>query len=377
MKLTCLSEKFKQAIVYAERVAARSTTLPILKNVLLRAKDNKLFVEATNLEIGLSIVMNAKVDKEGECTIPSKILSSFVSHGIIDGNVSMELTENGIIFESGTDRTVIKSMDTESFPLLPKKTETKTITMNPKLLKKALEQTVFSASVSETRPELTGIFVSFDADQVRFAATDSFRLAESIIKFTEKPEDYDYYHQTIKSIIIPKNTIHELLRIMTSAITITVQENQIFFESEGLLLISRLIEGTYPDYEQIMPQNPVTDLVLEKKDFLHAVKTSSIFSSEKTSEIVLEIIDKKGVVSAMSTEYGSHLTDLHKANIVGTDQRIVFNPRFIMDGISQIDNDVVKISLTNEQAPILISAIEVSSDIDTLFRYIVMPVRST
>ncbi len=377
MKLTCLSEKFKQAITYAERVAARSTTLPILKNILLRVKDNKLFIEATNLEIGLSIVMNAKVEKEGECTVPSKILSNFVSHGIIDGNVSMELTEHGIIFESGTDRTVIKSMDTESFPILPKKNETKNITVNPTLLKKAFEETVFSASVSETRPELTGIFISFDESQMRFAATDSFRLAESIIKFTDRPPDYDYYYHTIKSIIIPKNTIHELLRIMDEAITITVQENQIFFESNGLLLISRLIEGTYPDYEQIMPQNPVTDIKLKKDDFLHAVKTSSIFSNEKTSEIVLEIIDKKGVVSAMSTEYGSHLTELHNASITGIDQKIVFNPRFILDGITQINDEEIIISLTNEQSPILISSTKTAEEFEPSFRYIVMPVRST
>lgn len=377
MKLTCLSEKFKQAIIYAERIAARSTTLPILKNILLRAQDNKLSIEATNLEIGLSVVMNAKVEKDGACTVPSKILSSFVSHGIIGGNISMELTENGIIFESGTDRTVIKSMDTESFPILPKKEDTKKLILNPELLKKALENTVFSASASETRPELTGVFISFDETQMRFAATDSFRLAESIIEFTEKPQDYDYYHEIIKSIIIPKNTIHELLRIMDGTVTITVQENQIFFESDGLLLISRLIEGTYPDYEQIMPQNSQTKIIIEKETFLHAVKTSSIFSGEKTSEIVFEIIDKKGVVSAISAEYGSHLTELCNAEITGIDQKIVFNPRFIMDGISQINNDKVEISLTNEQSPILISSVGKTQEFEPFFRYIVMPVRST
>lgn len=377
MKLTCLSEKFKQAINYAERIAARSTTLPILKNILLRVKDNKLFIEATNLEIGLSIAMNAKVETEGSCTIPAKILNSFTSNGIIDSNVTMELMNNNIIFESGTDRTNIKAMDSESFPLLPKITDAKSIVVNSVMLKKALEETVFAASISETRPELTGIFISFDETKIRFVATDSFRLAESIIEFEEQPKNYDHYSQDINSIIVPRNTIHELLRIMEGVITITVQDNQIFFESDGILLISRLIEGTYPDYEQIMPKNSLTTITLKKDDFLHAVKTSSIFSNEKTSEITLEIIDNKGVISAMSAEYGSHLTELNNAKITGNDQKIVFNPRFAMDGIAQIKDEQIKISLINEQSPILISQDDEKTGLETIFRYIVMPVRST
>lgn len=385
MKLTCTQENFKKAIFNSERLVSKQNTLPILNNILFEASKNKLYLSATNLEIGVITQIGAKVEKEGKITIPAKLISNFTNN-LPDGEaIEIESSEQGLKIKNGFSRAIIKGLPAADFPLIPQKNTGFHLRINNKRLKNIINRVSVAVALNEARQELTGINVILGEKELFFAATDSFRLAESRLDISGQKEDKGAYLSLVsrkESIIIPAATLVELARIIPDdqegEVKMAIEENQIFFECGGTTLVSRLINGKYPDYKHIMPKEFQTRCVAAKNGFQTTVKMASIFSSGKAGEISLELnpVKKKITVSGRSVEVGENTSEL-KADLTGPGQKITFNARYILDGINSINTSRVAILVNNESAPAALKEIdEKTGEVLNDHIYIVMPIKS-
>jgi len=385
MKIICTKENFKKAIYKTERVVARQNTLPILNNILFEAEKGFLRLSATNLEIGVNVKIGAKVEKEGKITIPAKLIGNFSTNLTNGENISMEMMESGLKIKCGSIKASIKGMSASEFPLIPKKNSEYVLNINGGELKNILLKGMISVAINEARQELTGINLILSQNELLFASTDSFRLTESKLKIDEKDFNKDALEAFLgkrDNIIIPSATIVELMRIISNEedvdIKITIEEGQIFFETEDTMLVSRLINGKYPEYKHIMPKEYKTRIVLDKNIFQNAIKMASVFASGKSNEISIKIDAeaKKIFVSAKSAETGENSTEL-KFDIVGPSQEVIFNSRYLLDGINSIATSKVALLLNSESTPAALKEInEQTGEVLPDFTYIVMPIKN-
>lgn len=385
MKLVCTQENFKRAIYNTERVVSRQNTLPILNNILFEAKKGVLKLSATNLEIGVQIKIGAKVEKEGKTTIPAKMIGNFSNNLPFGENVLMEMVDQGIKIKSGSVKAVIKGLSANEFPLIPQKSHEYLLNIKASDLKDILSKEMVSVAQNEARQELTGINLVFGQKELFFASTDSFRLSESCLKIDKdnmNKEVFEAYLSKKDNIIIPSSTISEIIRIIPneseSNIKITIEDGQIFFEIDETLVVSRLINGKYPEYKHIMPKNYKTQVVLEKNVFQNAVKMASVFSSGKSSEISVKIDAgaKKIFIGAKSAEVGENSTEL-KFDVSGPSQEATFNSKYLLDGINSIATSKVALLLNSESTPAaLCETDEQTGEVLHDFTYIVMPIKN-
>ncbi len=385
MKLICTQENFKKAIYNCERAVAKRNTLPILNNILFETEKGGLKLSATNLEIGISSQIGAKIEKEGKITVPARLISG-LSNNLLNGdNLIIESDGDVLKIENKTNKTVIKGISAGDFPLIPFRKGDYLLELDGIEFKKAITKVLVAVAVNEARQELTGINIKLKAEGLFFAATDSFRLAEYEIKLKEKDINKEVYLPFIEkneSIIIPANTLIEFNRMIAEEdnfrVKIAVEDGQIFFEMDGIRLVSRLIEGKYPQYEYIMPKEYKTRIVGEKKFFQHAFKTAGLFSSGGSNEITLKIDAeaKAAFVYASGAETGENSTEL-KFDITGESQEVVFNVKYLLDGINIAATEQVAILLNSESTPVAIQEIdEKSGEVLNNFVYIAMPIKN-
>ena len=382
MKLICTQNNFKKAIFNTERVIGKQNTLPILKNIMLKTEKGQLKFSATNLEIGIIAKIGAKIERKGEITIPARLLSDFVNNLPSEEKVLLETKNQTLIITSGNYNARINGLDAADFPIIPKLKSSYLVSLMAQKFKEAISKILFCVAINENRPEFSGVNVDFLEDKIILAATDSFRLAEINLKFSDN-EIGDNYRDFItkkNTAIVPYNTFSEIARAInteTKKVDIAVEENQIFFEIDGVQVVSRLINGKYPDYKQIVPQKFSTRAVLAREDFLRAVKISNVFADSKSGEINLKIDSKKSglIIQAQSHESGENKAKL-KADIVGPSQEIVLNSRYIIDGASVISSFNIAILVNNESSPVGIKSINnKSGEILEDYIYIVMPIK--
>lgn len=385
MKLICTQENFKRAIFNSERIVSKQTTLPILNNILFEADKSGLKMMATNLEMGVIVKIGAKVEKEGQITIPAKLISNFVNNLPAGENIEIESAEQGLKIKSGSSKAIIKGLPAAEFPLIPKKTADFQLSIKGGELKTIINAVATAVAFAETRQELTGINILLGEKELFFAATDSFRLTEYRLPITNENVDKKAYQTLISkkdSVLVPANTMMELSRIILdeeeSNVKITIEESQVFFEINGTSIVSRLINGKYPDYKHIMPKDFQTRVVGEKNKIQGAVKMASIFASGKTSEIRLKINgDKKQMlIEGRSVETGENTSDL-KLDIAGPDQEIILNARYFLDGIASIKTSQVAIFVNNGATPVALRGInEKTGEVLNDYIYIVMPIKN-
>ncbi|MDP1833843.1 MAG: DNA polymerase III subunit beta [Candidatus Moranbacteria bacterium] len=384
MKLTCTQENFKKAVFNSERMVSRQNTLPILNNILFETENGGLKLSATNLEIGVSVQIGAKIEEEGKITIPAKLISNFVNNLPAGENISLEVIDQSLKIKSGSSKAVIKGLSAEDFPLIPKK-QTDFILNIPSLkLKNIISKVITCVAFNETRQELTGVNLVLKEKEILFAATDSFRLVESSLKLEEVNVSsvYKEFLEKKNTFIIPANTFVELARIISSDIEsdikIVFEEGQVFFEIDGTDVVSRLINGKYPDYKHIVPVEFKTRIVGEKNIFQGALKMSSVFSSGKTNEVVLKIDaeENKLLIEARSVEVGENSSEL-TVDIVGSSQEVVFNSKYLLDGINTVMTSKVAILMNNASSPVAIKEIdEKTGEVLEGYVYIVMPIKN-
>ena len=365
MKLETIRDRLVEAIQKAEKVTSKNATLPVLKCVLLEAKDSSLLVRSTNLDIGLEIKIPVKVQEEGSTAIPGNILSSFISQLNNEKSITLESKEGTLSVNSSKNSTTIKSFNTEDYPTIPKVDEdtSKSFKISATSLVSGLKAVWYSSATSTIKPELSSVrMYPLDGNLV-FVATDGFRLAEKKIQAKSLPE---FVH-----VLIPVRNAAEIIRIFDGVdeeITVYIDDNQIAIVSEYIYLVSRTIEGNFPDYKAIIPKEFVTEAVILKQDLSNALKISTIFSDSFFHiKFLVNPNDKKLQITTKNNEVGESSTSI-SATLSGQDIDINFNYRYINDAMVSLNSDSLEFNFSGSNKPLVVRPVG-----DSSFTYLVMP----
>lgn len=379
MKIFSLQENLKQGLFVVSHIAGKNINLPILNNVLIKAIDGNIKMLATNLEIGIVTTVRGKVEECGSFTIDSKIISECVNL-LPNKKVGIELKDNNLLVDSDNYQVKIKGQSAEEFPLIPEVDKKNCYSAQIDEFKKAVSQVMFAVSLSGSKPEMSGVAFSFDNNNLTLAATDSYRLAEKKIKI--KSNNNEENNNEERKIIVPAKTLQELIRILSGVqvdlsdeadkeIKFYVSDNQILFTYGSTELVSRLIEGQYPDYQQIIPVMNKTQAVIDRAELIRATKLASLFSKTDINDINLDFPKEKNqlVISAVSGQTGENVTNL-EARVSGEDNGIVVNCRYLLDGLNNIEGEMAKIEIIDNNTPCVIR-----SEKDADYVYIIMPIK--
>jgi len=366
MRIICLQENIKTALINLERVASRNQNTPILNNVLFQTNENNITLFTTDLEIGLDIQIPCKVEKKGEAVAPIRLISQFIQN-LPNIKITIEVKGKLIIIESDNIKTTIPTTNKNDFPLIPKLKSDEIIHISPFILKTSLLQVLNSVSTSYSIPEISGILFSLKNDMLTIVSTDSFRLSEKTIY---KKDNYE--SKKPHTFILPQKTAQELVHIIdqTEPIIISIEQNQISFKLENGTFISRLISGTYPNYEPIIPQKTKTKFILQKEEFISKIKLASVFSS-KLNNVYFSVNQKKNTIEIKSAdETKGEFSTIFSANISGESVEAAFNYRYILDGLSNISDEEVICELNGPSSAAIFSSKEGG------YRYVVMPIKT-
>ncbi len=377
MKITCTQENLARALSYLERVVGKQSTLPILSNYLLETEKGRLKISATNLEIGVVVSIGAKIEKEGKIAIPAKILSNFV-YNLPAGDI-LELEEEGqhLKLVSTTYQIRIKGMDGKDFPIIPQYKKEYQYILSAQEIKNALTRLLFCVSLNEARLELTGVCLTLSEASISLAATDSFRLAEEKITI----QGYRGNKDEISLFILSSGVLQELLRVISTEsekIQMALEENQVFFEVDGVEITSRIINGKYPDYQQIIPKEFATQVVFEKNLLQRAMKIAGSLASYTSGEIamVFDSEEKTCTFLSRSQEIGENKTVLPVDFIKGSEPlTIIFNPRYILDGINALSGEKVLFCANNAASPVALRMLDEKGVVQEKYLHLIMPIR--
>ena len=377
MRLTCLQENLNQGLSVVGRAVAARTTLPITNNVLLAADQSQLKLAATNLEMAISCRVGAKVEEEGAITVPARLLTEFIN-SLPSDKVDIRLLPQTKTLELKCARfeARISGVDAKDFPPIPKVEQGIATKVEVEALRQGITQVVFAAATEESRPVLTGVDAEFDGDLVTLAAADGFRLAVYKLPLAKKVS------QKTK-VIIPSRTLAELSRLITDqeeAVDITVdpEKSQALFrlkdKTRRIELVSQMVQGSFPNYSQLIPQSYNTRAVVDVGAFLRATKTASIFARDGSGIVRLvmvpgsELTPGKMTVSARSEEVGDDVGEID-AIIEGEEAKIAFNGRYLVDVLSVLDEKgQVALETTNPSSPGVLRPVGVDNYI-----HVVMP----
>lgn len=365
MKFTCTQENLAHGLTSISRVAGKNAALPILNNVLIKAAAGVVRLSTTNLELGLTATIRAKIEKEGSYTVQSRVLHEFV--GLLGNEkVTLELTDQGLLVTSGHTKTTLKGLPADEFPVLPTIQSTVSIEVEGKTLHRLLEGVVFSVANDESRPEISGVLIQCVGNKIVVTATDSYRLAERRAKLTAAVSKE-------VSVILPARTADELLRAIpeNATISLAINENQIFCQTPDLEIISRTIEGHYPDYQQIIPTTSSSNATIPKEELINNIRAASLFCKPGINDITLSLdpVTKTLALAAANTSVGEHQSQL-TGEVEGQALTIVFNYRYLLEGVQSLEGNSVRLELQDAQAPGVLRPTTKAEDL-----YLLMPIR--
>lgn len=362
MKFLCLKENLEKALVLAERFTGKNVTLPILGNVLLETEENMLFVTATNLEYAVRVKVPGKVSQGGRVSVPAKIISSLVQ-SIKSEKIDLEEKQGNLLVRTDTRDARINGVPAEDFPLLPKIKKTAGFNLDFFSLASGLAKVLPAVSMSEFKQELNGVLFKISGSNLHLVATDTFRLAEAILELGEKPQESGI------SFILPQRIAQELTRLaVKDGISLSFGDNQMLFETENIKIISRLIEGNFPEYSGIIPKNFEITGFIDKNELAEAIRASSIFVS-KLQEVKIGLSDRVLEIVSANPEVGEYKNKL-AVQASGKGVNLSFNFRYLLDGLNSLDEEEIFLGLNSENAPTLIR----NKD-DGSFKYVLMPIR--
>ena len=372
VKVSCLQENLAKGLSIVGRAVATRSTLPVLSNVMLATDGARLKLSATNLEIGIVCWIGAKVEEDSSITVPARLLTDFVN-SLPPERIDMELTvrTQTLNLKCARFEANIKGIDAQEFPLIPTAGEDSRISLDPSMLRQMIDQVVFAAATDESRPILTGVLAKFQGEQLTLAAADGFRLSVRTAHLSEPVSEP-------VTVIVPARALAELARIGVEQeqpieITITPARNQALFHMANVDLVSQLIEGNFPDYNQIIPKSYSTRTVVSTSDFLKATKTANIFARDAANIIRLEIVPGgelapgRVTLTATSAEVGDNVGEFD-AVIEGEEMEIAFNAKYLIDILSVVDAAQVALETTTSSSPGVIKPIG-SED----FTHVIMP----
>ena len=376
MKFIILKKNLKNGLRAIERISGENAALPILKNFLIESIDNKIKLSATNLELAVTSFISGKIIENGSLTIPLNIFNSIINN-IQNEKINLEADNNKLLIKTDNYQATIQGIKKEEFPIIPKIENIKTYLEIPGLILKDSLLSVVDSLGSETKPELNGVLFDFQTTVLKLAATDSFRLSEKTIFNTQFESNFDKNFK----IIIPNKTIQEIIKelqinesVEMEKVFIYLDPNQIFLKNESVEIISRLINGDFPDYSQIIPKETEVELILNREELISAVKLTGIFT-DRLSEIKIFIKDNGKNIEVSSVNQGlgenKYLIPAKVKGSIKSSFEVSFNWRYLLDGIKNIKSEEILLGLNNSNKPCLIK----SPDDISLF-YILMPIKS-
>jgi len=365
MKIVVLKEEVLASLGLVERGIGGTTHLPILKNVLIEAKDKNIRLVATNLEIAVQARFSGKVTEPGSVTVPLGVFTSLIQ-ALSEERITLEAVETTLHITTDQYEGHLSGNPVDEFPIIPQKSgDVKGIVFQGDVLRDAMQQVVFAAQSSDISPELSTVLFDFSLDTMRFVATDSFRLAER----TLDKNRFDTKLDAPFSVLVPLKTAQEIIRIVRDGETVSmfVEEHQISFETDRWTCVSRLVDATFPDYQQIIPNSFVSELTLNRQELMNAVKVSSILSN-KNNEVsfTLSPDHKTLLVTSMNEALGTNTARIG-VEIKGAFDKIVFNWRQVSEGLKAIKTESVFFGV-NEEKPGLMKGVN-----DATYRYLIAP----
>jgi DNA polymerase-3 subunit beta len=374
MKIEVLKDNLKNSLGIVEKIVGKNLTLPILDNVLINTEDNFLSLSSTNLETAIKIWILAKIIKKGKVVVPAKFLSSFVA-SLPNEKILLEEKNQGLYVECKNYKNNIQGFNPEEFPLIPEFKNTEYLEIDNKKFCQALSQVVDIASLSQSRPEISGIYFSFSKNLVKIVATDSFRLAEKNI-LLDTPVKKEIFF------ILPQKPAKEIINILENKdgkTRIYILPNQVMFEfpmkefsHPEVQVTSRLIEGEYPNYQEIIPNKFKTKIIIKRDEFLDQIRTSSLFSG-KLNEIKFKVENEKKEIQifAQDPDIGQSQSNV-PAKIEGDSMEISFNHKFLTDGLLRIKSSEVSFEISKEEGACVLKPVGEAN-----YTYVVMPIKST
>jgi DNA polymerase-3 subunit beta len=372
MKLSCLQENLNRGLSIVGRAVATRSTLPITQNILLSAEQSRLKLAATNLEMAITCWIGAKVKQKGDITVPARLLSDFVN-SLPNDLIEVNIPANSRILElkSGHFQAHIHGIDAADFPPIPQINDGITTTIEAASLREGIAQVAFAAATEESRPVLTGVNIEFDGEQLNLAAADGFRLAVHKTTLSSPVKEKT-------TVIIPARTLNELNRLIGEQeepveITVNEKKSQVLFRLKDAEIVSQLIQGSFPNYSQVIPQSYTTRAVVDINEFLRVTKMASIFARDASGIVRLvitpgtELAPGKITVSAQAEEVGDNVGEVD-ALTDGEEAKIAFNVRYLSDVLSVLSQAQVALELTTPSSPGTIRPIGVDN-----YVHVVMP----
>lgn len=379
MKAICTYENLKSALHATEFATSKSATLSILNNILIETDGGQLSFSATNLEIGIVKKIQAKVDAPGKIVVSASLLGNFLT--ALRGNDHVNISVDGRILtlQSGAHKAKINGFDVDDFPIIPQSATQEHMQLSLEQLKNCISKVLHFTSKTETRLELTGVFMSFGDEEICSVATDSFRLGEVCIAAKQLVQNTQKYQEITaqnKQIILPQQLCAYINKLSddNEVVQCSIEENHLFLSTGDLYVTARLIDGSYPDYKQIIPQSAVTHIRIKKDALMEAMKITTVFTGRDSGEIHFDINGNTLKITTRQQEIGENTTELD-VDMTGDPQSIVLNPRFVIDGVGRIDEEEVSVMINGNAAPVVFRGSK-DGEIISKYTYIVMPVKS-
>ncbi|HIN04742.1 MAG TPA: DNA polymerase III subunit beta [Dehalococcoidia bacterium] len=360
MKISCLQENLSRGLAIVGRAVATRATLPVTQNVLLSVEKSMLKLSATNLEIAITTNVGATIEEEGAITVPARLLTEFVS-SLPNDKIDLEIQPGSAVLQltCGRSKATIHGTDASEFPPIPTVDDGISAQVDPLVLKSAIARVAFAAATEESRPVLTGVELKIEGERFSLAAADGFRLAVHHGSLISKVES------EIK-VIIPARTLNELSRLLGDQeepvdIMMTPAKGQVLFRVRGgetVEVVSQLLQGAFPNYEQLIPERHDTRAILDLPALLRAVRTAAIFARDGSNIIRLELVPSNGgggngkvIISAKSEEVGDNEDEVDADAIEGNEGKIAFNSRYLLDVLTVLDKGKVALETTSSSSP--------------------------
>lgn len=364
MKIICKKEILSNIVSKAEKITGKNLSLPVLNNIIIDAQKSKLIIRATNLDLGIELYTNIKIEKEGSLSVSGSILQNVLSNIFDDEEVVLEEKEGFLIIKTKHTESSIKTQPITDFPGLPKISEGFCFSIDAQTLSRGFKSVWYSSSTSNIKPELSSIYLyTGDSNEIVFVATDSFRLAEKKIKLKKLVD--------IEGVLIPFKNVVEISRILDDVegeVDVCLDKNQISFSSDNVFITSRIVDGVFPDYKQIIPKEFSTEIVALKQDILQSLKMANVFS-DKFNQVKFSIKTKEKTfeIETKNTDVGQNKSVVD-SKIEGEDLEINFNQKYVIDCFQSLESDSVVLKFNGMGKPLVIQGIS-----DRSFLYLVMP----
>ncbi len=362
MKVTCLQDNLARGLGIVGRAVALRSTLPITSNVLIATDHGRIKLAATNLDIALSCWIGGQIEEEGSITVPSRLLSDFVN-SLPSDKIELTLSPRSkqLKVKCARNEATIGGMDADDFPPIPAVEDGGTLEIDPKALREAITQVVFSAATDDSRPVLTGVDLVVEGDTLTLAAADGFRLAVRTLKLKKKLAEK-------QQVIVPARALSELNRLLQDqddavAMTFNANKTQVLFRLKDIEMVAQLIQGTFPDYSRLIPKEWSSRAVVEVRDFLQETKIASIFARDGSG--IVRVTFEGGAdgapghmtVSARAEEIGDNKGELDAA-VEGEASKIAFNGKYLQEVLQVLDGGRVALETTGPSQPGVIRPID-------------------